>query len=711
MRHPRTFLLSMLGLCCGLVPAAQAATWVWPDLNLILPGPCAGTLQACVNNAANGDSILIGNDSFLTPDRYTGISGDLAITKSLLLAPMPGIDAVFEGGSIVVFTPAGVSGDVTLRGLVLRGGRIQVEERGSSSAIITLDQLRQYEPPAGQCAIDFRTTVATTVTPRFIVGNSWVQMTESGGSGRSGICVYSHAQTYQAEVYGNLIDTRRSASVAAIEMAGGIAAGAINLRLHRNRIWLGGDSADRGFSIQHNNPAAPVTIEVVNNVIAGAGGAANSENAAIVIKEHNAQLTVVNNSISEGGVGIHVDQLGVGPVTGRVANNLITRQSVSGLRFLDVALPNDHNLLHAVTANDLGSGGVLGAGTLTTDPLIESPDYPRPSGSSPAQGAGDNTALPAFAAFDADGEKRVQFGIVDIGALEGSAERAAVHSATALNTQFNSTNLAHADFNTTLLSADRLIVTPLRAAAGASAGTANLGVYQDNSLPGQWSIFQQDQTDIALGRRYSVLVPVVAHANLVHTVSAGNIPGSATAETEINDPALNNLAAAIAVVTPNWNPPGALGGHYHDHPITLVYRGTRWRIRNDDAASMSSSIDRAFNVAVAPLFSPNAFMAEIGANGGFEIPLAHPLLDDNACAAPTASRRVELGDGALTLNPAPFALEYREPLNANDIGRWFIVAEDAIGFSAHNAFNVIVEGAQANRCLARSDALFADGFD
>lgn len=710
MRHPQTFLLSMLGLCCGLVPAAQAANWVWPDLNIILPGPCAGTLQACVNNAANGDTILIGNDSFLTPDRYTGISGDLAITKSLLLAPMPGIDAVFEGGSIVVFTPAGVSGDVTLRGLVLRGGRIQVEERGSSSAIITLDQLRQYEPPAGQCAIDFRTTVATTVTPRFIVGNSWVQMTESGGSGRSGICVYSHAQTYQAEVYGNLIDTRRSASVAAIEMAGGIAAGAINLRLQRNRIWLGGDSADRGISLQHNNPAAPVTIEVVNNVIAGAGGAAGTENAAIVIKEHNAQLTVVNNSISDGGVGIHVSALGAGAVGGRIANNLITRQSVRGLR-LDVALPNDHNLLHAVTANDLGPGGVLGAGTLTTDPLIESPDYPHPSGSSPAQGAGDNTALPAFAAFDADGEKRVQFGIVDIGALEISPDRGAVHTATALNTMFNATNLAHADFSTTLLAADRLIVTPLRAAAGVSAGMFNLGVYQDNSLPGQWAIFQQDQTDIALGRRYSVLVPVVAHANLVHTVSAGNIPGSATAETEINDPALNNLAAAIAVVTPNWNPPSAPGGTYHDHPITLVYRGTRWRIRNDDGASMNGAIGAAFNVAVAPLFSPNAFMAEIGAYGGFEIPLAHPLLDDNPCAAPIASRRVELGDGALTLNPAPYALEYREPLNANDIGRWFIVAEDSIGFSAHNAFNVIVEGAQANRCLARSDALFADGFD
>lgn len=710
MCRPRFFLLRALGLFCVGLPVAQAATWVWPDLNLILPGPCAGTLQACVNNAANGDTILIGNDSIATPDRYTGISGDLSIGKSLLLAPMPGIDAVFEGGNFFVFTPVGVVGDVTLRGLILRGGRIDINESGSSSATVTLDQLRLYEPPASQCAIDFTTTAATVATPHLIVSNNTIVMTEVGGIGRDGICVYSHAHSYQADVYGNRIDARRSPAIAAITAMAGLGAGPISLRLHRNRIWLGGDSADRGFSIQHNNPAAPVTIEVVNNVIAGAGGAANSENAAIVIKEHNAQLTVVNNSISDGGVGIHVAALGAAAVGGRIANNLITRQSVRGLR-LDVALPNDHNLLHAVTANDLGPGGVLGAGTLTTDPLIESPDYPRPSGSSPAQGAGDNTALPAFAAFDADGEKRVQFGIVDIGALEISADRAAVHTATALNTMFNATNLAHADFSTTLLSADRLIVTPLRAAEGVSAGMFNLGVYQDNSLPGQWAIFQQDQTDIALGRRYSVLVPVVAHANLVHTVSAGNIPGSATAETEINDPALNGQAAAIAVVTANWNPPSAPGGIYHDHPITLVYRGTRWRIRNDDGASMNGAIGAAFNVAVAPLFSPNAFMAEIGAYGGFEIPLAHPLLDDNACAAPIASRRVELGDGALTLNPGPFALEYREPLNANDIGRWFILAEDAIGFSARNAFNVIVGGAQANRCLARSNALFADGFD
>jgi len=73
---------------------------------------------------------------------------------------------------------------------------------------------------------------------------------------------------------------------------------------------------------------------------------------------------------------------------------------------------------------------------------------------------------------------------------------------------------------------------------------------------------------------------------------------------------------------------------------------------------------------------------------------------------------VKIGDASLTLNNTPFALEYRAPINADDIGRWYIVKEDVLGFSPNNAFNVIVDGAQANRCLApKPDALFANGFE
>lgn len=702
-------IAALLGLFATL--DASATTWIWPDLNLILPGPCAGTLQACINNAASGDTVQIGSDSLISPDRYTGISGDLVIAKSLTLAPMPGIDAVFEGGSIFVQTPMGASGDVTLRGLILRGGRIDVNEGGSTSAAITLDQLRLVEPPAGQCAIDLGTTIATTVTPNFVVSANTLTMTGAGGTNRTGICVFTNGATYQASVVANVIDAAESAPIIAIAASAGSPAGAITARFQRNWLRLSRAAAGSGIMVNTNSTTSPLTLDVVGNVILGAGGSTASENAAVVIKAHQAQLAVINNTIADGGVGIHVAELGTGTIGGRIANNLLTKQSVRGFRFLGTTVANDHNLLHDITANELGPGGALGAGTVTGDPLIDSMGYPRPSGASPAFNVGDNAALPAFTLFDADGERRIQDHIVDIGAIEFSFDGAIVHDATVANSGGNVTNLDADAYPFAPFTTDHLIVTPLRVVEGMSAGAQNLGVYQSNALPWRWAIFHQDLTGIPVGRRYTVLLPWESRTSAVHAVSAANIPPTATAETEINHAELNNQAAAIAVVTPNWNSANEGVGVYHDRPVTLVFRGTRWRIRNDDAASMNSAIGAAFNLAIAPPFSPNAFVAELGSTGAREIPLAHPLLDDNACAAPVASRRVKLGDGSFTLNSTPFALEYREPINANDIGRWYIVAEDAIGFSANNAFNVIVDGSRAHRCRTRGDALFADSFE
>jgi len=706
--HAFRIRLAALTLALAALPVS-AATWIWPDL--VSAGPCAGTLQACINNAANGDTILIGSDSFVFPDRYTGISGNIAIGKSLTVAPMEGIDAVFEDGSIVVVTPPGVVGDVTLRGLILRSGQINVVEGGSTSATVTIDQIRMDSDPNFQCAIDFKTGNATVAVPRFVVSNSHLVLS-AGSSGRDGICAFSFARRYDIDVFGNRLDARRASNAKAVAVTGGTGAGPFNVRVQRNHAWLSGAIGAGGVLVSHNNPAASSTIDVTNNVFSGAGGSLGSNTAAIELGLRNGQVHIINNSIVDGGVGVHVAAFDGDPVTGRVANNLIVGQAVRGLRFLGVAMPNDHNLLFDFAANELGPGGTLGPGTVFTDPLIESPGYPRPmTSTSPAVDAGDNTALPAFTLFDADGEKRQQ-GVVDIGAIEFSYDGSRIHDASAANTFGNATALDADDYPFPLFATDRLVVSPLRAAAGVSSGSANLGVYQSDTFARRWAVFNQDLSAVPAGRRYAVLLPWDSRTAVLHTVSAGNIPGAATAETEIDHVSLNSQSAAIAVVTPNWNPANTPSGNYHDHPITLVYRGNRWRIRNDDAASMNSAIGASFNLAVAPLFSPNAFMAELGGTGANEIALSHPLLDDNPCAAPVASRRVKIGDASLTLNNTPFALEYRAPINADDIGRWYIVKEDALGFSPNNAFNVIVDGAQANRCLApKPDALFANGFE
>lgn len=692
---------------------ASANTWIWPDL--LFATPCAGTLQACVNNAANGDTILIGNDSIAFPDRYTGITGDLSITKALTVMPMAGIDAVFEGGSIFATTPAGVVGDVSLRGLVLRGGRIDATVGASTTATVTVDGVRVAQAPDGHCAIRLATGAETIdPLPRLVVSNSRVDYpaTVNYTFVNNALCIYGFGHTYRADVFGNVVRSVDGPVISAIGITGGPTMPPATISVSRNRIFQNGNIANVGLFLQHNNPAATQAVTIANNVVVWSGGAPGNQQAGIAIKQHAVDLSIVNNTVVGGGTAIHAVALG-DPLffMGRIANNLIADQTHYGLRLSGVAVANDHNLLHNVGTNELGPGGVLGAGTLNADPLIESPAYPRPVAGSPVIDAGDNGALPAFTLFDADGEKRQQ-GPVDIGAIEFSYDGTRIHDATAGNTFGNDSELDLDDYSFPLFTTDRLVVSPLRVAQGVSAGSANLGVYQSDAFARRWAIFNQDLTSIPLGRRYAVLLPWDSRTAVLHTVAAGNIPGSATAETEIDHASLNNQAAAIAVVTPNWNPANTPSGTYHDHPITLVYRGTRWRIRNDDAASMNSAVGAAFNLAVAPLFSPNAFVAELGGFAAAEIPLSHPLLDDNPCAAPVASRRVKFGDASLTLNNTPFALEYRAPISANDIGRWYIVAEDALGFSANNAFNVIVDGAQANRCLApKPDALFANGFE
>lgn len=692
---------------------ASATTWIWPDL--IFSGPCAGTLQACVANADNGDTILIGGDNLAVPDRYTGIAGDLSITKALTLAPMDGIDAVFEGGSIFVVTPPGVVGDVSLRGLVLRGGRIDATVGASTTATITVDRVRMPKAPDGHCAIRLATGGDTIdPMPRLSITNTRVDYPASGhyASVNNALCIYGFAHSYRADVVNNVVQSSEGGVTGAIGITGGSDMPPAIVNVSRNRVFQNGDIDNVGIFLQHNNPAATQTVTIANNVVVGSGGAPGSEYAGITVKQHAADLSVVNNTVVSGGTGIHTSALG-DPLffMGRIANNLIVDQAYFGLRMSAAAVPNDHNLLYGVGGNVLGPGGALGAGTLTADPLIENPQYPRPTAGSPAVDAGDDGALPALSPFDADGEKRQQ-GVVDIGAIEFSYDGTRIHDANASNTFGNDTQLDADDYPFPLFATDRLVVSPLRVAEGVSAGSAHLGVYQSDVFARRWAIFHQDLSPIPVGRRYAVLLPWDARTPVVHTVAAGNIPSGATAETEIDHPSLNHQAAAIAVVTPNWNPANTPSGVYHDHPITLVYRGSRWRIRNDDAASMNSAIGASFNLAVAPLFSPNAFMAELGSFGAMEIPLAHPLLDDNPCAAPIASRRVKLGDAGLTLNVTPFAIEYRAPINANDIGRWYVVAEDALGFSPNNAFNVIVDGSQANRCLApKRSAVFADGFE
>ena len=83
-----------------------------------------------------------------------------------------------------------------------------------------------------------------------------------------------------------------------------------------------------------------------------------------------------------------------------------------------------------------------------------------------------------------------------------------------------------------------------------------------------------------------------------------------------------------------------------------------------------------------------------------------------ACAAPIAGRLANPDALSPPFNTTAFSLDYRAGSDGAP-GRWFVLAEGGgapASFPSGAAFNVIIDGEQANRCRA-DDTIFADPFD
>ncbi|MBK9496181.1 MAG: hypothetical protein IPO08_17095 [Xanthomonadales bacterium] len=219
--------------------------------------------------------------------------------------------------------------------------------------------------------------------------------------------------------------------------------------------------------------------------------------------------------------------------------------------------------------------------------------------------------------FDANGERRLAFGTIDVGALEANGDGATQLTATASNTSFNEVGVT--PFPVPLIASDKLVATAHRSTPALPGSAQRLGVYL-NGGASVWSVFFQDFTqNVPTGQRFSVLAAA-------QVLSGGQI------------------------------------------------------VR--------------------------------------ELPLFHRLLDDNACAAPLIGRTDDPLDSNTTLNAQGFSVEYRAPSGPGAPGRWFVVAEANTSVSAPSnpitegvavpsfppnaAFNLIVDGGQAESCRARA---------
>lgn len=680
-------------------PLASAATLTWPALSG--GGPCTGTLQACVDAAAPGDTVLIGANESLLPDAYTAINEPVVISKSLTLAAAPGIDAVFAPGFNVGFQP-NVPGphQVTISGLVLRQGSVSIRDEGTvAGSVFRVERMRIVEPSAPNavpCAINFD---LQSPSPQVIAGDNVIGGGDTAGELRSGICAFAGGAgtTMNASMFRNRVTTGaaglRSGISVVVPAAGGSVAVSGNTVI--------GPRLELGISVQRAQGSAPATVRVDNNVVSGQSDPAGW---GVRVLAGNSTATVVNNTLVYGARGLLVSGFDVLPVSGRVANNLVAFHSSTGVSIPDGGASNSHNLVFGNAFNAYTAGPF----TVTADPRILRPTHPRPANNSPAINGGNNTDVPSLALFDADGERRRTLAAVDIGAYEASGDAAERINVTE-NTRF---------FNEAYIAPFPVSFTPTEALVGVAgfgtwpmgASAHNLGVYPNPAGPTGWSVFLQPiALQMPVGATFHILSPFGSKTGIRHATAAGNVSGALTTldDAELNG-ALNR--ARIAVPFHRWD------GLYHDYPIGMRWVSTgggRWQIRNEDGTAMPSN--QNFNVVVAPSLSPNAFRTTLDAVARRTWRLEHPLLDGNPCAAPIVGRVDDPDVAGDTPNPTPFGVAYESPSGPGAPGRWVVVADAPSGtptFAAGAAFNVIIDGDQANRCRAPlQNTVFANGFE
>jgi hypothetical protein len=682
--------------------AAAAATLNWPTLSG--GGPCSGTLQACIDAAAPGDTIVIVADDPVNPDRYTAINQSVTIRKSLTLTASPGIDAVFAPGyGIVVDIDSGGPHQVTVSGLVFRQGRIDIQDNSTAAGSeFRVERVRILAPsvpyPAG-CAIFFR---SNSPSPQFIAGGNVISSGGTAGVDRGGICADTLSSTtvLTANVFRNRIVSGAERIMRGISIIARQGGG--NIRVSGNTV-LGPRLVD-GIVVQRTEGAGSLSVQVDNNVVSLRDDAAGW---GISVETRQANKVVVNNTVVHSRRGLRVNGFDSAP-EGRVANNLVAFNDIVGVELASGALTNDYNLVFGNASNNFAPGPA----TVTADPLIERPSYPRPRNGSPAINAGNNADVPTLALFDADGERRVVGvgGRVDIGAFEFSFDGAASITATAANAFANQIHVT--PFPVPLYPTDTLIATPRWAQWPQGASSRNLGTNQNPASPSGWALFlQQPSLSMPIGASFHVLAPFLGKDRFVHVTSATNNSGAlSTMDNAATNGASNR--ARVLIAFHQWD------GAYHDVPIGVRWvstpGGDRWQIRNEDGSAMPTGLK--FNVVAAPLLSPNAFRVTLPQNTWhLEWRLEHPLLDDNPCATPVVGRADDPDLSGDVLNPAGFGVVYVPSSGPGAPGRWVLRADTPSGpatFPAGAAFHVIVDGEQANRCRSpMPDPLFANGFE
>lgn len=688
MRH---LSLSIL-LFTAMSPAAIAAPVGWPSGT----APCNSTLQACIDGVGSGITIEIRTSApineNLTVNKSIGLEAEA--TRRVSLAPGRSITGTFTGSS---------PWNVTLRGLRLVNGRIDLNHGSSGAASLSFEDL-QIESSAPGTAAGIRARIGSGAAPSTIraTGNrlrvsapslfdAGIEVEFSGGSG------------HLADIRWNRVESR------GVSDGWGILASAVNGTTAEFRIFgneVRGEFQRDGIMVSEglfSSTASTVTARIVSNVVIGEGGF--SGGIGSTVNQGTTSAQIINNTVVRAD-GITLSRWGgggppaTGTTSGNIFNNLIAfnRWGLQNTAAAGGTATNNYNLLHR---NVNPGAHTAGANDINADPLLRSLDAPRLGVGSPALDAGNSFALLGAAPLpllDGDGLRRVVNGDgagtaeVDIGAYEyGHRMLLARSNGTAAN--FFSINDPVSGASNT----SRLFTTLNRTVNPLNTNPRPTGVFLDIA-PFGWSIFNQDLSAMSVPLAYNVFHPLPSSTLSMRTFTTP-LAGFPNAM-DIGGPA--NIDIVLA--EQNWNGNGT-AGVYNNHPIAVGREAGSWFLHNANGSAIPANAK--FNVYWQAQ-SPNVFEVFKRISDGLSnsaILLDHPLLNDTPCAGvvvtPTSATPAADPTGKL------FDVILPDTADATGERRWLIFSFS--GSIETRSYHVLVVPEQISDCT--KGPLFRDQFE
>ena len=231
----------------------------------------------------------------------------------------------------------------------------------------------------------------------------------------------------------------------------------------------------------------------------------------------------------------------------------------------------------------------------------------------------------------------------------------------------------------------RILVTPNYNPGGACpcvGADFNIGVEYHGI---KWAIFAQDGSVLPLHAAFNVFILPAVTGVFVQKSTVGNTTNIYS--TAINNALTNGNPNALLFVTPDYNPGGIVMGTGDDHPVGVMYDGSKWEVYHQDLTAIP--IGTAFNVLVLVPASSIFVQRTTAANVVSSTTIIDNALTnyhDNAIFFATPNLNPGGVGGTFEIHNIGVA-----PVAAG----WRIVNQDLAAMPLNTAFNVLIPNPDA----------------